>query len=99
MLLWNTAMMRAQLCQVGDDPVVQVCGRLAADWVPELERCWRAARKSYPHGALSVDLRGVTFIDQAGEDLLKRMHHEGASFVTSGLVIPEVVKQVKGGVK
>jgi hypothetical protein len=46
-----------------------------------------------------VDLCGVTFIDRAGEDLLKRMYREGASFRAAGLLIQEVVNQVTGGAK
>ncbi len=91
--------MKAQLRQSGDEITVQVCGRLAEGWVTELARCWRNARASYPGIHISVDLRGVTFIDPAGERLLETMHRDGASFLTAGLLIQEVVNQVTSGLK
>jgi len=92
-------MMKAQLDERGGQPTLRVCGRLAGGWVVELEKGWRAAREEHPHGTISVDLRCVTFIDQEGEALLKRMHLEGAKFLASGLLNQEVVNHVTGGSK
>ncbi len=92
-------MMKAQLREAGEQVVLQVCGRVTEGWVTELERCWRSARTEHPRSRFSVDLRGVTFIDRAGEDLLKQMHQDGVSFLASGLLIQEVVNQVTGGSK
>lgn len=89
-------MLKAQYRELGDQVLLQVCGRLTGGWVAELERCWRTAMKSYPDHRLSVDLRGVTFIDPAGESLLRSMHRNGASFQASGLLIQEVVHQITG---
>ena len=91
--------MRAEFREIEDQVVLNVCGRLAEGWVGELEQSWRANRTAHPKSRLSVDLRGVTFIDQAGEDLLLRMHQEGASFLAEGLMIREVVSQITGGSK
>ena len=91
--------MKAQVREEGGNLVLQVCGRVTEGWVAELETCWRGARANHPSGDLAVDLCGVTFIDQSGEDLLKRMYREGASFRAAGLLIQEVVKQVTGGAK
>lgn len=92
-------MMKAQLRHSEDKIILQVCGRLAEGWVTELARCWHNARTSYTGIHICVDLRGVTFIDQAGERLLETMHREGASFLTAGLLIQEVVNQVTSGLK
>jgi len=48
---------------------------------------------------LAVDLRGVTFIDPAGEQLLKSMHRDGASFLATGLLIQEIVNQITGSAR
>lgn len=88
-------MMLACFKEIDGRTVLQINGRLAAEWVGELEQCWRAG--AVP--GILVDLRGVTFIDQSGERLLRRMHREGASFLPGGLLVREVVNQITGGSK
>ncbi|MGD1093663.1 MAG: hypothetical protein ABSB35_16950 [Bryobacteraceae bacterium] len=90
-------MMRAEFRELDDAIVLKVCGRLAEGWVGELEQCWRSARATHPASRLSVDLRGVSFIDQAGESLLNLMYRDGATFLAGGLMIKEVVSQITGG--
>lgn len=93
-------MMKAQVRESGGQVTLQVCGRMTAEgWVGELEKCWQAARLKYEGRPIVVDLRGVTFIDHAGERLLERMHRDGATFLAAGLLIQEVVNQVTGGAK
>lgn len=89
-------MMKAQIRDTGDQVVLQVCGRLTEGWVAELERCWQAARTNQPDRRFSVDLRGVTFVDQAGERLLRSMHRDGASLLAAGLHVQEIVTQIIG---
>ncbi len=91
--------MRAEFREHEDQVVLKVCGRLTDGWVGELEQCWRDARAAHPRSQISVDLREVTFIDQAGEGLLHLMHRDGASFLADGLMIREVVSQITGGSK
>ena len=71
-------------------------GRLAGVWVRELEYCWRTAEVNYPKRACSVDLTSVTFIDQAGRYLLQLMHHDGMSFVASGLMMQDILDHITG---
>lgn len=92
-------MMKAQVDERGDEVTIQVCGRVAEGWVEELEGSWRDARARHPAARFSIDLRGVTFIDHAGERLLSLMHRDGATFLAAGLLTQEVVNQVTGGVK
>ena len=65
----------------------------------ELDKCWQDARTGHPSGPISVDLRCVTFIDPAGQALLRRMYGDGATFLAAGLLTREVVNQVTGGSK
>jgi len=88
-------MMRAQFLEIEGHPVLQVCGRLAEGWVQELEDFWRAGKKDH----ISVDLRGVTFIDESGARLLRRMYRDGATFLAGGVLVREVVNQITGGSK
>ncbi len=81
-------MMKAQLRERDGEVVLQVCGRLAEDWVAELEKIWTESRTRL------VDLRGLSFVDSSGRRLLERMHRDGATFLASGLLIQEVIAQV-----
>ena len=71
-------------------------GRLAGAWVCELEHCWHTARASHPNRKCSVDLRSVTFIDQAGRYLLQLMHRDGVRLVGSGLMMQDILDDVRG---
>lgn len=88
-------MMLARVNQIDGHPVLQVSGRLAAGWVRELEQFWHGEQNK----RILVDLRGVTFIDESGERLLRRMHRDGARFLSGGLLVREVVDQITGGSK
>lgn len=85
--------MKAQVDESPGEVTLRVCGRLADGWVDELDKCWRDARATH-HGPIAVDLRCVTFIDHAGEALLRRMYGDGATFLAAGLLTREVVNQV-----
>jgi anti-anti-sigma regulatory factor len=60
-------------------------GRLAGAWVEELRSFWRAIRERTPVAPAVVDLREVTFIDEAGKKLLAEMRHSGADFIACGV--------------
>jgi hypothetical protein len=60
-------------------------GRLAGPWVDELRLCWRYARDRAPLARAIVDLKEVTFIDQAGEKLLAEMRSAGAELIAVGV--------------
>jgi anti-anti-sigma regulatory factor len=92
-------MMKVQFGENNGRMTLQVCGRLTKGWVEELENCWRSAAEKNPGRHFFVDLRGVTFIDESGESLLRIMHRDGASFVAGGLLVQEVVNQITGGSK
>jgi anti-anti-sigma regulatory factor len=80
-----------------DDPLrVELEGRLAGAWVCELEYCWRTAKANHPNRKCSVDLTGVTFIDQAGRYLLQLMHRDGVRFVGSDLMRQDILDDIRG---
>ena len=71
-----------------DTPDAQRCslfGRLAGPWVDELRACYKQARERTPHARAIVDLKEVTFIDQAGEKLLAEMRGAGAKLIATGV--------------
>jgi|SRR5882724_632227 len=77
-------------------PCLDLEGRLAGAWVCELEHCWHTAQASHPNRTLSVDLTGVTFIDQAGRYLLQLMHRDGVRLVGSGLIMQDLWDHIWG---
>ncbi len=76
--------------QTGNQLTLEVQGRLAGTGVATLEDCWRTAAGRTPVCKFTIDLTGVTFIDQAGELLLQLMDREGVGFTTAGLMTEEV---------
>jgi anti-anti-sigma regulatory factor len=69
---------------VGEGGIVtlKIEGRLAGLHVPELHRAWQGLAPSLESGKLSVDLRGVTFVDATGKQVLAEIHaRTGADFL------------------
>ena len=88
-------MLRITIHRAEDDLVMKLEGCVSGPWVGELDACWRGATTQHA-GRLMVDLRGVCHVDAGGRVLMARMHEAGASFMTSGCVMPEVVREVTG---
>ena len=60
-------------------------GRLAGPWVDEFRTCWRQAVERAARAHTVVDLRDVTFIDEAGQRLLSEMQSAGTEFIVAGV--------------
>jgi hypothetical protein len=88
-------MLKITFHDVTGQPCLELEGRLAGAWVCELEHCWHTAKASHPNRTLSVDLTGVTFIDQAGRYLLQWMHRDG---VRSGCRAPTTAAASRGSI-
>jgi anti-anti-sigma regulatory factor len=75
-------------------PVIQVEGRLVGPWVKELEACWRsvAATESHP---VRVDLTAVSYIDDAGAELLKTMCKERVDMKVKGCFTTCLIETIK----
>lgn len=77
--------------------VIQVEGRLAGPWVKELEDCWRSVNSvnvEQPR-QVRVDLTAVSFVDEAGEDLLRAMHQEGVELKARGCFTTCLIQTIK----
>ena len=72
-------------------------GRLTGPWVDELRSCWRQARERAPLARAIVDLKEVTFIDQAGEKLLAEMRGAGAKLIATGVEQQHLVALLEQG--
>lgn len=69
-------------------------GKLAGPWVKELELCWCSAVETQQSHPVRVDLSSVTFIDEDGKSLLRRMYREGAKLVATGCLNKCIVEGI-----
>jgi outer membrane protein TolC len=69
-------------------------GRLVTAWVIEAENAWRSAHIA--GRALRVDLTAMTSIDDDGWRLLRVMKEAGAVFVTEGVAMKHLIKEMTG---
>lgn len=78
------------------DVLVEVEGRLAGPWVDELERSWEAERGSAGSELITVRLSNVTFIDDAGKNLLRKIFHAGARLEGNGCMVRAIIAGITG---
>lgn len=61
---------------------IKIEGRIAGQQVAELERAWQELGPTLGENKLSVDLRGVTFVDEKAKHLLAEIYvMTGAEFL------------------
>jgi hypothetical protein len=78
-------MLRVSYSDTSGEQRWSLCGALTGPWVDELRSSWRDARGRAPEAQAVIDLRNVTFIDEAGEELLEEMQSAGAELVAAGV--------------
>jgi hypothetical protein len=78
-------MFRVSYSDTADGQHWSLHGRLAGPWVDELRSCWKYARDLAPLARAIVDLKQVTFIDEAGQALLAEMRSAGAELIATGV--------------
>ncbi|HSA91576.1 MAG TPA: hypothetical protein VLE48_01070 [Terriglobales bacterium] len=67
-------------------------GKVVRAWVTEARRAWRDARNGKK---LIIDLLDVSFVDDAGRQLLAEMHAAGASLIGSGPMIRALLDEIE----
>lgn len=72
-----------------------LCGRLAGPWVEELRAAWQRTCARVPRAHAVINLKDVTFIDDAGERLLAEMDHAGAELLVSGVEHKHLVANLR----
>src|SRR5579864_1505304 len=72
-----------------------LAGRLGGVWVRELRASWKKNHQDDKKRACIVNLNEVTFIDKAGERLLRALRNEGAQFILGGCYVRHIVEQLK----
>jgi hypothetical protein len=90
----STKMLRITVHDYAGAVVLQLEGRVAVPWLPELEKCWQRAVAGRDKSALTIDVTAVTFIDAAGKACLTAMHREGATFVACDCLTKSIVEEI-----
>ena len=78
--------------------LLEVEGRLAGPWVEELERSWQTERQRATSEGIRVRLAHVTFIDDAGKELLSTMFQAGTKLEGSGCMVRAIIARITGAV-
>lgn len=90
-------MLRINVRTTPDQLLLELEGCVAGPWVAELANCWHElAGRTGAGRPVRVDLRSVCHVDRGGRELMQRMHDEGAAFIASGCVMPEMVRELAG---
>jgi len=76
-----------------DNPEVFLDGKLAGDWVSELEGVWKDLSKGRPAPVVTLDLSGVTFVDAKGRKLLGSLLGRGAKLREPRSLVKYMLKE------
>ena len=76
--------MRITIDQTSTTATIKVEGRLAAAWIPECLKAWQSLVPELGAKQLWVDVRGLTFVDRSGAEILSEIYKQHrAKFITS----------------
>ena len=70
-------------------------GKLAHEWVEEARKAWGTVGTMNGHMDIVVDLLGVSFVDDAGHQLLAEMRHAGAELIGSGPLMSALIDEIE----
>jgi hypothetical protein len=70
-------------------------GKLAHEWVREPEKAWEAIAAMIGTAEMVVDRLDVTFVDDAGRELLDVMRRAGAELVGSGPLVSALLDEIE----
>jgi hypothetical protein len=73
---------------------LHLAGRLEGAWVAETENAWRSA--PVDGRRVTVNLREVMWVDEAGWRLLRAMNQAGACLIAEGVAMVALVKEITG---
>jgi hypothetical protein len=72
-------------------------GRLMGAWMRELESCWRQATARQPPPRILVELTDVSFVDEEGGELLRRMAAAGVELIATDVLMKALVEEITEG--
>lgn len=87
-------MIRITQSDKGHERRLLVEGTLSDGWVDSLEECWVRAKAESRKGPVRLDLSSVTYVDDKGRELLRRMMRGGVKIYTTGILTREVIGEI-----
>lgn len=88
------AMVKIQVAEFEDRMVLEMEGRLAGAFVPEVRSAWAKAAAARPGCRVQVDLKNVTCVDREGRILLRSMHEQGVEFRRAGMATQDILDEI-----
>ena len=85
-------MLRITIHEDSKVSTLELAGRLEGPWVAETENAWRGSL--CPNRRIEVDLRQLTWVDNAGRDLLAAIHRAGACFIVQGVWMTSILDEL-----
>lgn len=80
--------------------ILTIDGRVADPFLIEFQRAWHDLAPSLGSRKLSVDLRGVTFMDTSGRQLLAEIHAKtGADFIADRPLTKYYAEEAMQGIR
>jgi anti-anti-sigma regulatory factor len=70
-------------------------GKLAHEWVGEAKKAWLALTEMNGNTEIVVDLLNVSFVDEAGQQLLSEMRHADAELIGSGPLLSALIDEIE----
>src|SRR5262249_8422110 len=77
-------MLRITVVEDAGAVTIKLEGKVVGSWVGEFDRTWRSLEPSRGSKRFNLDLRGVSFVDAEGRQLLQEIYKKtGAAFLTN----------------
>jgi anti-anti-sigma regulatory factor len=70
-------------------------GKLAHEWVNEASKAWETVSKMNGTTEIVVDLLNVSFVDDAGHQLLAAMRHDNAELIGAGALLSALIDEIE----
>ena len=87
----KNAVLRIAIRSTEDQDTWILEGRLAGEVVDELTASWKRSIREEPRRKRAVDLVGVTFVDELGEQALREMMIDNTQFVVRGVYMKSLL--------
>jgi anti-anti-sigma regulatory factor len=88
-------MLRITATTEGSRTRIALAGRLAGLWVDQLRESWLRETARCEPASIQIDLGDVVFVDDAGKQLLRSLHEQGASLSAANLLVSALLEEIR----
>lgn len=100
-MTWRTKCNKQDVLRISLDSVdswvaMRLEGKVIGPWVEECHRAWESIRADLGSKQLRLDLRGVTFVDERGTEMLREIQQaNGAEVLADSPLTKYFAEQIK----